>query len=371
MQQFFQNLCELEKLEVEKNQINSAEGLINILLKRAPKKNVRALVNILKQSLLPSISQDENKELEELFFLIEKEENLIFERDIQEKIEQFIAQRFEKDKKVIIEKTSDISKLVFVMEEFLNEAISSSGNGSKNVLNIKEKLKSININSTNIETLSKIQIELINAASSIEKEMNSVSDKLQSGKTKVQELEDKINSLEIELKQTKNESMRDYLTGLLSRKVFFEELKKIDSSFERMGVQYAVIFFDIDNFKSINDTFGHEGGDVVLSTFGKILNKSIRDLDIVGRYGGEEFIALIHFKETKELLLFLKRIKSIVTENSFVYKDKQVKVTFSAGVTIRSSYKNYDEAISRADKLLYEAKKTGRNKIILENGMEF
>ncbi len=91
---------------------------------------------------------------------------------------------------------------------------------------IKEKLKSININSTNIETLSKIQIELINAASSIEKEMNSVSDKLQSGKTKVQELEDKINSLEIELKQTKNESMRDYLTGLLSRKVFFEELKK-------------------------------------------------------------------------------------------------------------------------------------------------
>ena len=151
---------------------------------------------------------------------------MIFERDIQEKIEQFIAQRFEKDKKVIIEKTSDISKLVFVMEEFLNEAISSSGNGSKNVLNIKEKLKSININSTNIETLSKIQIELINAASSIEKEMNSVSDKLQSGKTKVQELEDKINSLEIELKQTKNESMRDYLTGLLSRKVFFEELKK-------------------------------------------------------------------------------------------------------------------------------------------------
>ena len=180
---------------------------------------------------------------------------MIFERDIQEKIEQFIAQRFEKDKKVIIEKTSDISKLVFVMEEFLNEAISSSGNGSKNVLNIKEKLKSININSTNIETLSKIQIELINAASSIEKEMNSVSDKLQSGKTKVQELEDKINSLEIELKQTKNESMRDYLTGLLSRKVFFEELKKIDSSFERMGVQYAVIFFDIDNFKSIKYKF--------------------------------------------------------------------------------------------------------------------
>ncbi|TLS98814.1 GGDEF domain-containing protein [Aliarcobacter cibarius] len=371
MQEFFENLCEIEKLEIKKNQINSAEGLISLLLKRAPRKNVRVLVNILKQSLLPSISQDENKELEELFLEIDKDENLIFEKEVQEKIEQFISQRFEKDKQVIIEKTSDLSKLVFIMEEFLNEAISSSGNGSKNVLNIKEKLKSIDINDGSLETLSMVQAELINAASSIEEEMNKVSNKLQSGKTKVQELEDKINNLEDELKKTKNESMRDHLTGLLTRKTFFEELKRIDSSYERMGTQYAIIFFDIDHFKKINDTFGHEGGDIVLSTFGKILNKSIRDLDIVGRYGGEEFIAIVHFKETKELLLFLKRIKSIVTENNFIYKDKQLKVTFSAGVTIRNSYKNYDEAINKADKLLYEAKKSGRNKIILENGMEF
>lgn len=371
MQEFFDKLCKLEKLEIEKNKINSNEELIALLLKRVPTKNVKVLVNILKQSLIPSISQDENKELEELFSSIEKNENLIFEKDIQEKIEQFIAQRFEKDKKVIIEKTSDISKLVVIMEEFLNEAISSSGNGSKNVLNIKERLKSIDINNANLDTLSKIQEELITAATSIEEEMNSVSSKLQSGKTKVQELEDKIKNLEDELNKTKNESMRDHLTGLLTRKTFYDELKRIDSSFTRIGTQYAIIFFDIDHFKKINDTFGHEGGDVVLSTFGKILNKSIRDLDIVGRYGGEEFIAIVHFKETKELLLFLKRIKSIVTENSFVYKDKQLKVTFSAGVTIRNSYKTYDEAITKADKLLYEAKNSGRNKIILENGMEF
>lgn len=371
MKQFFENLCDFEKVEVEKNKITSSDGLISILLKRVPKQNVKVLVNILKQSLLPSISQDENKELEDLFINIDKNENLIFDKAVQTKIEQFIAIRFEKDKKVIIEKTSDISKLVLIMEEFINDAISSSGNGSRNVLNIKEKLKSIDIKNADLSALSQIQDELISAASSIEAEMTTVSTKLQSGKTKVQELEDKIKSLEDELNKSKNESMRDHLTGLLTRKTFYEELKRIDSSYQRMGTQYAVIFFDIDHFKKVNDTYGHEGGDVILSTFGKILNKSIRDLDIVGRYGGEEFVAIVHFKETKELLLFLKRIKSIVTENSFIYKEHQIKVTFSAGVTIRSTYKNYEDAISKADKLLYEAKNSGRNKIILENGMEF
>jgi hypothetical protein len=102
----------------------------------------------------------------------------------------------------------------------------------------------------------------------------------------------------------------------------------------------------------------------------KILNKSVREHDIVGRYGGEEFVAIIHFNLNRELLQFLKRIKTIVTENSFLYKDKKIKVTFSAGVAIRSSYPTYENTLQKADMLLYQAKENGRNKIILENGME-
>ena len=72
----------------------------------------------------------------------------------------------------------------------------------------------------------------------------------------------------------------------------------------------------------------------------------------------------------RELLQFLKRIKTIVTENSFLYKEKKIKVTFSAGVAIRSSYATYENTLQKADMLLYQAKENGRNKIILENGME-
>ncbi len=363
-------LSDEEKKEVNQNNIDLPEKFIPLLLKRVHPQNVQQLASLIKQSVLPSICPKTDDEIDQLFSKVEKEPNLLFDKKIQNKIEDFINKRFERDKKIVIERTSDISKLVLLMEEYLNEAISSSGSGSKNVFNIKEKIVAMNIQENGLESLTKLQNELINAATSIEKEMNEVSNKLENGKTKVQELEEKVKTLEDELNRTKTENMKDHLTGLLTRKAFSEEIKRIDSAYERIKTQYAVIFFDLDHFKKLNDTYGHECGDVVLSTFGKILNKSVREHDIVGRYGGEEFVAIIHFNLNRELLQFLKRIKTIITENSFLYKEKKIKVTFSAGVAIRSSYATYENTLQKADMLLYQAKENGRNKIILENGME-
>lgn len=363
-------LSDEEKAEVKLNEIDSIEKLIPVLLKRVNTKNVQHLAVLIKQSVLSSLCPKTDEEIDKLFSDIENEPNLLFQKEIQEKIESFIARRFERDKQVVIERTSDISKLVLLMEQYLNEAISSNGSGSKNVLNIKEKIASISLKDDGIEALGKLQNELINAATSIEKEMDTVTNKLQSGKSKVQELEEKVKTLEAELTRTKTESMRDHLTGLLTRRAFSEEVKKIESAYSRIKTQYAVIFFDLDHFKALNDTYGHEGGDVVLSTFGKILSKSIREHDVVSRYGGEEFVAIINFNLNRELLQFLKRIKAIVTENNFLYKDKKIKVSFSAGVAIRSSYDTYENTLQKADMLLYQAKESGRNKIVLENGME-
>lgn len=362
----FEQLSPKEKELVNSNNLDSPEKLIPLLIRRVNPQNVQHLALLIKQSLLPSICSKTNDEIDSLFDQINKDSNLLFTKEIQDKIEEFITKRFERDKRVVIERTSDISKLVFLMEEYLNEAISSNGSGSKNVLNIKEKIEAININENGLEALSKLQNELVNAASSIEKEMNTVT----TGRTKVQELEEKVKTLEEELTKTKTENMKDSLTGLLTRKAFAEEVKKIESAYTRINTQYAVVFFDLDHFKKINDTYGHECGDVVLSTFGKIVNKSVRDHDIVGRYGGEEFVAIIHFNLNRELLQFLKRIKTIVTEHSFIYKDQKIRVTFSAGATLRSSYDTYENALQKADMLLYQAKESGRNKIVLENGME-
>jgi len=254
------------------------------------------------------------------------------------------------------------------MGQYLNDAITSNGCSSKNVLNIKKKIKSINLTNDNISELTTLQNELVNAASSIEEEMNTVTNKLQIGKTKVQELEYKVNALEKALLKSRDESRKDYLTGLLTRRAYNEKIKEIESSYERHNIQYALVFFDLDFFKKINDTYGHECGDVILSTFAKVLEKNTRDHDIVGRYGGEEFIVIIHYNLEKELIQYLRRIKTIVTTNNFKYKEYEIRVTFSAGVTLRSNHKSYENTIQKADMLLYAAKENGRNQIKLENG---
>jgi diguanylate cyclase (GGDEF)-like protein len=361
-------LTNSERNQVEKNKINELSKLIPLLLKRVNSQNVNTLVELLKQSVLPSICSESDDDIETLFNKIEDDNTLLFNIKVQEKIAEFIERRFERDKQVVIQKTSDISKFVSLMGEYLNEAISSSGSGSRNVLNIKEKILSMDLANTGIEDLSNLQDELVSAASLIEEEMNTVSSKLQTGKTKVNELEDKVQLLEKELTKTKNESMKDHLTGLLTRRAYSEEIKRIESSYKRHNTQYAVVFFDLDYFKKVNDTYGHESGDVVLSTFAKILAKNTRDHDIVGRYGGEEFVAIVHYNLNRELLQYLKRIKTIVTANDFVCKEHQIKVTYSAGVAIRSNHENYDSAIQKADMMLYEAKENGRNQTRIEDG---
>ena len=130
-----------EKSDVALNKIDSPEKLIPILLKRVNPRNVQLLATIVKQSLLPSICEKTNEEIDQLFAKIDLNPNLLFDKNIQRKIEEFTAKRFERDKQVVIERASDISKLVLLMEEYLNEAISSNGSGSKNVLNIREKIQ--------------------------------------------------------------------------------------------------------------------------------------------------------------------------------------------------------------------------------------
>lgn len=365
---FLDDLTQREQSEVKLNHINTFPKLVSLLLKRVSKENVAPLATLLKQSVLPSICIEIDDEIEHLFIKIDANPRILFEKEIQEKIEDFIFKRFEADKKLVVEKTSDISQVITLMEQYLNDAISSSGNGSKNVLTIKEKIEAIDLSKNGIAELGDLQKQLVSAASSIENEMNTVSTKLKTGKSKVEELEDKVKTLEEELKKSRNESMKDHLTGLLTRRAYEEEVKRIDSNYKRSGSEYAVVFFDIDHFKKINDTYGHDCGDVILKTFAKILEKATRDHDIVSRYGGEEFVALVHFNLTRELLQYLKRVKQIVTSNNFVYKEHKIKVTFSAGVTFRSSYSCYENAIQKADMLLYQAKENGRNQIKLEDG---
>lgn len=360
-----------EQDEIEQNNIETIEDLIPILLKRIATKNLDNLASLINDSMTPSISLEIDDKLAKFSIKIGDSPSLLFEEEIQNEIQNFITKRFETDKAVVKKKTADIAKLVTLMGQYLNDAISSSGHSENNVSNIKTEIESIEIKETSDHSdLSALQSQLINAAISIENEMATVGQKMKDGKSQVDQMEQQINDLKKELENARRESQRDHLTGLLTRLAFEREIEKIESEYTRDNHNYAVVFFDLDYFKNINDSYGHEGGDVVLSTFAKVLKKATREHDIVCRYGGEEFVAIVHFNLKRELLQYLKRVKSIVEHNKFVYNNQKIKITFSAGVANRDSHTNYTDAIQNADMLLYKAKESGRDKIILWEGTE-
>lgn len=370
MENFSKELNETEVQEIIERKIDTYKGLISILLKRVHPQNVGTLASILKQAILSSISVKINDEIEKLFIEIRKNPSLLFKKEIQIHIEGLIQKRLKIDKKLISQRTSDISKLILEMEEYFNEAISNSGSGIKNVIDIKDKIEAIDVNENSLDAILQIKNDLINITSIMEEEMRSTSNKLESSKNQIQTLEDKIKNLENELIKTQTENIKDHLTGVLTRRVFNKVATRIESAYNGLDTNYALIFFDIDHFECINDSYGYECGDTILSAFGEILNKKVREYDLVGRYSGAKFIAIIYFRQNDELLEFLKDIKTVINENSFMYENQRLKITFSSGVAIRSNHPSYEDALQNAIKLLYKAKDTGRNKILLENGME-
>ena len=367
----FKNVVELlsqdEQFEVDINGIETFYDLIPILLNRVSKDSLSDISSIISRSLQPSISINLDNELTKFSIKIDDSPELLLENEIQEELKKFIETRIHLDQQELNKKAKEITQIITVMTKFLAEAIHTNSQGSSNISDIAKDIESLDTN--NPVHLSQMQSKLVNAAKSIEIAMEKSTDKLKYGQDQVNELEEKIRMLEKELETSKKESEFDHLTGVLTRRAFDRYSKKIDDNYKRNNVDYAVIFFDIDHFKKVNDTYGHDAGDVILATFAKVLEKSTRDLDIVGRYGGEEFMALVHFSDIKEIKTYISRVKSIVTEHKFKYDNLKIQITFSAGVTLRSENKTYDDTIKKADELLYQAKQTGRNKIIFKNGI--
>jgi diguanylate cyclase (GGDEF)-like protein len=365
--EYFDDMLQLlEKSELQDIQNNPQNiyDIIDILLKRVPKKNVEAVSRILNDSLKPSISLSIGDDLKSFCLKIGDNPSLIFEQSIQKEMEQFIAQRFEVDRKIVARKTADIARLISLMNKYLSDAIQSNTGGSNNIQTIKKELEAIQAANSTKDDLQKLQTKLVQAAIKIENEMSTVNENLKSGQSEVQILEQKVKKLEEELKATKLQNKIDYLTGALTRTAYEDALRSTEDLYIRHGQDYAIVFFDIDYFKKVNDTYGHEAGDVILKTFASLIIKLTRESDVVGRYGGEEFVSIVHYTNSSELYKYVSRIKSVIANNKFLYKDIKLPITFSAGVELRSNNSSAQQTLLNADKLLYEAKNSGRNKIV-------
>lgn len=176
--------------------------------------------------------------------------------------------------------------------------------------------------------------------------------------TKKKEFEFKINDL----------SIRDPLTDIYNRRYIYERLDQDIQRFLRHNGIFALAILDIDRFKDVNDHYGHLAGDFIIKEFTNLIQDNLREYDLLGRYGGEEFVIIMYDTTESEAALIIERILEKVQSRSFLYHDNEIRFTFSAGVSDSGEFESDaitdEKLIGLADKRLYKAKQLGRNRIV-------
>ncbi len=191
------------------------------------------------------------------------------------------------------------------------------------------------------------------------------SDEVFSAQEQVKCAEQKIESLKSELGQLRGLVQTDQITGAFNRRGLDDIFKREAARADRNAQSLGVVLIDLDNFKQINDNFGHQYGDSVLINLVNIAKETLRPSDIVARFGGEEFVILLPDVEMEDALTIIQRLQNNLAKNFSIQVDKQsMPVTFSAGIALRSFGEQQNSVISRADKALYQAKRTGKNRAI-------
>lgn len=167
------------------------------------------------------------------------------------------------------------------------------------------------------------------------------------------------------IKELETLSSEDSLTGLQNRRMIFERIGYEIERVRRYQAELSLIFCDLDNFKEINDTYGHKAGDEVLRSIANILRRSVRTSDVVGRYGGDEFLIVLPQQSLKGAQDLAERIRISVQDTKFEMPDgKSVGTTMSIGVAFYDGAEtDVDALISRIDTALYVSKRSGKNQI--------
>ncbi|WP_457601190.1 GGDEF domain-containing protein [Hydrogenivirga sp.] len=183
--------------------------------------------------------------------------------------------------------------------------------------------------------------------------------------TMAQELEEYINQLKGDKEKFEELAYTDPLTGLNNRRFFMEKAKTIIDLSKRYGEPVALLMMDIDNFKRINDNYGHDVGDLVLKKLAEVINASIRSSDIPARFGGEEFVVLLPKTDEKGALMVAERIRNGFRNSSVQVNGKEVWTSVSIGLAMLEEDDDIDTLIKKADEALYEAKRSGKDRVVV------
>jgi diguanylate cyclase len=264
-------------------------------------------------------------------------------------------------KKSLTDAKSTLKSLMTTFIDRLGTITTSTGDYHQKIEGYSQKIAQSN----NLNELGNLLDDIMQDTRVIQASALRSHEELLDSRRQVEIAEAKITSLEKELSQVSELVHQDQLTGALNRRgldaAFDREAKRVDRSHDPL----CIALLDIDNFKHLNDTMGHQVGDQALTHLCNVIKEALRPSDSVARYGGEEFVLILPDVALDEAASTVERLQRELTKQFFMHENDRVLVTFSAGVAQRAEEEPQEEVIGRADKAMYQAKRTGKNRVVI------
>lgn len=305
-----------------------------------------------------------------------------FKKKIDQLSEKFISERktkklqsaFEKNKKNIIthikkqkdylkDREDEFKEIIDLLTKAMAVVDHDNQVYNEKIYRQSEKLEKITL----LDDIKKIKNKLIGEVENIRK---TVKEKELRDSEKLEKLSAKVNTLNVELEKAKEESVKDGLTGVYNRKAFDRYVQNLVERNTVTKAPFSILLLDIDDFKKINDNFGHQTGDRVLVATAHKCRELIRSDDFLARYGGEEFVVVLSGASLRNAVKKGKLICKEISKARYALeegnKNTIISITLSIGAGVYKKGDTAETAIARSDKALYAAKQAGKNRVVSE-----
>lgn len=259
----------------------------------------------------------------------------------------------------------NFKQMIQIFVERLSDMSDSTGNYQNKVENYADRLAKTD----DIAQINVIVENLMHDTRIMQTDILRSKDAMEEQQQNVALAEAKIRQLERELSDLSDKVRIDQLTGVLNRRGLEDAFLKEVSRAQRGEGLLSVALLDIDNFKKLNDTLGHDAGDKALQHLASVVKETIRPTDVVARFGGEEFVILLPNTPLNEGVEAVVRLQRELTKKFFLHNNERLLVTFSAGVALFKREEDQASVLQRADKAMYLAKKSGKNRVMNENDL--
>ncbi|WP_028104791.1 GGDEF domain-containing protein [Pseudoduganella violaceinigra] len=254
-----------------------------------------------------------------------------------------------------------VKNMMMTFIDRLGAVATSTGDFHEKIGGYSDKIRAAH----DIGELNQILDDVLKETRQVQSDALQARDNMMVARQEVQDAEARIHALEAKLQHLSELVREDQLTGSLNRRGLDDVFERETARADRRGTPLCIAVLDLDDFKKLNDTLGHIAGDNALKHLVKVVKETLRSMDVIARFGGEEFLILLPETNIEAAEATMTRLQRELTRHFFMHENEKVLITFSAGVALRRPNEVQADLVKRADEAMYKAKKSGKNRVVV------